>query len=447
MKALMSPKFGDRKVGTWLSMAENGKIALPSFQRSYVWRSRESIEDYLLAVIQNRPTGVFLLLKIKGKPQFVSRTLRGIDADAANAGELLLDGQQRLTSLWHVLNGETGNVTYYVKVKDLKARNMRICAVESETNTSPNGKALADPATAYARNLVPLQILQDKKDEKGIGQIWHWCKRAITDSDDDKYLLEKALIPLGEELLWNRKLHYCKLGAETDERTAIDIFVQSNKSSVRVNEFDIAVALALDNGELQLRDGIEAFHQASQFTKYYVNVPHQDSEAAIAPLGEWVLFAACVGIKRIAPKRGRYREVVRDVFGNGCDDPEASLARLLNDVEWAMKTIGEHGAPTRQLLPTLPPMHVLAGLRETFATLKKANHRNIGRKLIEAYLCRSFFSDRYEAQGNDRLFADFEPLRNCVLTIRSSGALQQGHLPPILMRILTRSLTPTLLAI
>ena len=198
-----------------------------------------------------------------------------------------------------------------------------------------------------------------------------------------------------------------------------------------MNEFDIAVALALDKGELELRDRIEAFHQTSQLTKFYVNTPHQDSEAAIAPLGEWVLFAACVGVKGIAPKRGQYRNVVRDVFGAGSGDPDAALARLLGDVEWAMETLGEHGAPTRQLLPALPPMHVLAGLRETYATLKKSVHRNVGRKLIEAYLCRSFFSDRYEAQGNDRLFADFQRLKQCILNIRSTGALKQDDLPLI----------------
>ncbi len=45
MEEMMSPKFGDRKIGTWLRMAEAGEIVLPSFQRSYVWRKRESIEE------------------------------------------------------------------------------------------------------------------------------------------------------------------------------------------------------------------------------------------------------------------------------------------------------------------------------------------------------------------------------------------------------------------
>ena len=108
-------EYKSRTVGAWLGMAERGELALPSFQRSYVWKSRQFIEDYVEAVFRNRPTGVFLILKTNGSPQLESRSLRGIDIDVASADELLLDGQQRLTSLWQVLNGRTGNVTYYAE--------------------------------------------------------------------------------------------------------------------------------------------------------------------------------------------------------------------------------------------------------------------------------------------------------------------------------------------
>ena len=314
MKKLMSPEFGDRDVGTWLWMAEAGEIALPSFQRSYVWRNRESIEDYLLAVIQKRPTGVFLVLKTNGDPQFVSRSLRGIDADADKAGELLLDGQQRLTSLWRVLNGKTGNARYYLRVKDLKGRNLDVCDVVSHLDSSREGKELADPKKAYAKNLVPMAILRNKEGADGIGQVWKWCSHAV-DDNDQMYLLEKAIVPVGEELLNERELHFCELEADTDKRTAIDIFVQSNQSSVKVNEFDIAVALALDKGELELRERVESFHEGSAVAKYYLKAGQQDTEAAIPELGEWALFVACLREKDVAPKRGRFEAVVKDVFG------------------------------------------------------------------------------------------------------------------------------------
>ena len=430
MEKLMSPEFGDRKVATWLRMAEAGEVALPSFQRSYVWRKRESIEDYLLAVIQNRPTGVFLVLKTGDEPPFESRSLRGIKADAEKAKELLLDGQQRLTSLWRVLNGDTPSVTYYLKVQNLKALDVSACDVVSFTDSSRDGKELADPKTAYARNLVPMSILQNKKGDDGIGQVWRWCSGAV-ENNDQMYLLEKALLPVGEDLLKRRKLHFCRLGADTDKARAIDIFVQSNRSSVRVNEFDIAVALALEEGELELRDRLESFHEGSGVAKYYLKAGQQDTEAAIPELGEWVLFAACLREKGIAPKRGRFEEVVRDVFANGSDDPQGALDRALHDAEGAMKRLAEYGASIRQLLPALPTLHVLAGLERDLSALSKATHISIGKQLIEEYLWRSFFSDRYGARGNDRLFEDYRLLRKCVQQIQKAGSLEHCDLPPV----------------
>ena len=63
--------------------------------------------------------------------------------------------------------------------------------------------------------------------------------------------------------------------------------------------------------------------------------------------------------------------------------------------------------------------------------LTKANEINIGNKLISAYLCRSFFSDRYEARANDLLYEDYVGLRQCLDTIKAKGTFDKKQLPPI----------------
>ena len=96
-------RYADRSVLDWLKMADNGSIALPSFQRSYIW-DNQRIANYLSALFEDKPTGIFLVLEThNGKPHFVSRALKGSDADLTEVKELLLDGQQRLTSLWNAL--------------------------------------------------------------------------------------------------------------------------------------------------------------------------------------------------------------------------------------------------------------------------------------------------------------------------------------------------------
>ena len=279
-------------------------------------------------------------------------------------------------------------------------------------------------------NLIPLSILRNRTEKDPMGDIWGWCKKAVG-APDDMVQLRDAVIPVGEELLGGRKLQYCELPAGTGRRAAIDIFVQSNRSSVRVNEFDIAVALALDEGELELRDRVADYHAQSGVTKYYINVPEGDDEAAILPLGEWAFFAACVGERRVPPKRARYEQVVKEVFGQG--KSELKLDELLGDVELALNTLAEHGAPIRRMLPALPALHVLSGLQGTVRVLAKmkANQQNIGNKLISAYLWRAFFTERYEARANDLLYEDYVGLRKCIETIVHSGKLDRSQLPRI----------------
>ena len=353
-----------------------------------------------------------------------------MDVDVGNAEELLLDGQQRLTSLWRVLNGQTDNVSYYVRVNDLSVLDTGIAEIVSVSDRSKDGKAWKEPKKAFTENLIPLSILRNGTEQDSMGDIWGWCKEAVGEPDD-MVQLRDAIIPIGEDLLKGRELHYCELPASTDRRAAIDIFVQSNRSSVRVNEFDIAVALALDEGGLELRERVADFHRQSGVTKYYTSVSEIDEEAAISPLGEWAFFAACVAERRGPPKKARYEEVVREVFGKGNSD--LKLDRLLHDVESGLNTLAEHGAPIRRMLPTLPALHVLSGLQSTLRglTKMKANAQNLANKLVSAYVWRAFFTERYEARANDLLYEDYLGLEKCLEAVRETGKFDRSLLPPI----------------
>ena len=105
--------------------------------------------------------------------------------------------------------------------------------------------------------------------------------------------------------------------------------------------------------------------------------------------------------------------------------------RLLGDVESALSTLAEHGARTRQTLPTLPALHLLSALQRELSELTRARQKGLGNKLISAYLWRSFFTKRYEAKANDRLFEDWQNLRKCVRTIKKRGVLKKSQVPEI----------------
>lgn len=425
-----APRFEKRRVQEWLELAEQGKIALPSFQRSYIWKSSQSIADYLQAVFENRPTGVFLVLKTNGEPQFASRSLKGMDAQSGTVDELLLDGQQRLTSLWAAFEGTT-KVTYYVEVGSLAEHDVSVRDVWFWLDGSAKGKEMSVQKNAYRANLVPVSILRDKPTSPGgPWPIWEWCSEAVDDAHAARDL-ERAISRLKEEVLLQRDLYYCELDADTEKDKAIEIFVQSNKSSVKVNDFDIAVALALDEGGENLRDRISDFNRESEVTRHYFDADEDNEEAVIAPLGEWLLFGACMSIKGIAPKRRRFDEVVKELFRPGRKNADRVLNGLLRNVDAALNIMAVHGVATRDLLPALPPLHVLTALQEDLKGLTAATKQGIANRLISAYLWRSFFTDRYEAKANDRLFEDYKALKKCIGVIRKTGALGPSAEVPI----------------
>lgn len=86
--------------------AERGELQLPDFQREYIW-DVDRIRTLITSVLRGYPVGSFLALDTRNSPvRFRPRPLVGLDVGGVEPGLLLLDGQQRLTSLYHAFKGD-----------------------------------------------------------------------------------------------------------------------------------------------------------------------------------------------------------------------------------------------------------------------------------------------------------------------------------------------------
>lgn len=80
---------------------------MPDFQRSWAWDD-ERIRRLLVSILQSYPIGAIMLLQL-GNPnvKFMPRLVEGVDPDGSDTvhiDHLILDGQQRLTSLYQALS-------------------------------------------------------------------------------------------------------------------------------------------------------------------------------------------------------------------------------------------------------------------------------------------------------------------------------------------------------
>jgi hypothetical protein len=90
------------KISTILDHIDSGHMALPEFQRGYVW-NRDQVRGLMLSLYRRHPIGSLLVwvTRSDGAPT------RGDAELAPGIIKLLLDGQQRMTSLYGIIRGRT----------------------------------------------------------------------------------------------------------------------------------------------------------------------------------------------------------------------------------------------------------------------------------------------------------------------------------------------------
>jgi hypothetical protein len=89
------------KIQTILDQIDLGSIALPEFQRGYVW-NRDQVRSLMDSLYRKHPVGSLLVWVTKT----MTTAARGDGTLASGSVKLLLDGQQRITSLYGIMRGK-----------------------------------------------------------------------------------------------------------------------------------------------------------------------------------------------------------------------------------------------------------------------------------------------------------------------------------------------------
>lgn len=88
-----------------LVQAKEARLQLPDFQRDYVWAD-EDVRSLIASVAKGYPVGALLTLQTGGEVSFKPRVIEGVVHEVREPDVLLLDGQQRITSLYQATMSE-----------------------------------------------------------------------------------------------------------------------------------------------------------------------------------------------------------------------------------------------------------------------------------------------------------------------------------------------------
>ena len=109
----------DVQIKELMSGIELGKIQLPDFQRGWVWED-ERIKALIASITNNFPVGAAMFLEYGNENvRFKYRVIEGSPSKDQTPTELILDGQQRLTSIYSALFNQNPVKTRTDKGKDI----------------------------------------------------------------------------------------------------------------------------------------------------------------------------------------------------------------------------------------------------------------------------------------------------------------------------------------
>jgi len=100
------------KISKLLDAVKELEIVVPEFQREYVW-SLEQAKELMVSLFQEYPTGSVLVWETNSPPEIKNNAVR---RERMGWIKVLLDGQQRLTTLYLLLKGE---IPPYYKESDI----------------------------------------------------------------------------------------------------------------------------------------------------------------------------------------------------------------------------------------------------------------------------------------------------------------------------------------
>lgn len=130
MAMIIAPSSLDTELRRLLDEVNTGKIQLPEFQRSWTWDDNR-IRGILASLSQGYPMGAIMRLQYGNESiRFKYRTIEGVKVSGVIPDFLVLDGQQRLTSMFRATYSSDPVLTKTDKGKEIQRYyylDMKIC--------------------------------------------------------------------------------------------------------------------------------------------------------------------------------------------------------------------------------------------------------------------------------------------------------------------------------
>ena len=418
----------DRPISVWFQKLTNGEIKLPRFQRPQAW-DKNRITSLLDTVTQNLPLGVTLLLDVD-EEQFVSRYLATAPETGGRVTEHLLDGQQRLTSLWRVLHNNYDWEKYFLYLSKYDGYNSPenknevyvFCRTRWINSKGWKMPLWAEnPKDTFVRGLIPMELFRpgdiSSEMENWVVAAIAQYKPEISVEGYESKLMEwmesknKLISDIRDvrEIITHFNLPYLALPSSTSKETALQVFTNSKPLS----QYDIIRAEIEGVKGVSLDDFQKGLNTKYPGISHYWELP-------------FLILATSALIQEKLPNQRGMWDMKKDTMVNNWDTMSLGLSKMALFLE-------QQGVYDQNRLPTNAVLSVIAALYTYIPEALDA--RGNADILLKKYLWSSFFTDRYENSAASNAFIDFTTLKNLILgTKKENGSSYTEQDVPVLNR-------------
>ena len=321
-----------------LDECHRGIIQLPDFQRSWVW-DEDRIKSLIASISRAFPVGALMSLDTGGPVSFKPRPIEGAPPEAKSTAprSLLLDGQQRMTSLYQVtLRGKVVETVtpkkkkvrrwFYIDIakaldETVNREDAVIGVPEDKVERTDFGREvvrdLSTPEKEYAALMYPVcQVFDWDKWQDGFDQ--HWAGDQHRKVRDDFRTFKK-------EVLENFKYYrvpVIALDQSTSKEAVCVVFEKVNTGGKPLDAFELVTAMYAASGHELRKDWFGDEASKGRQARLSDTLRFADSDAGILASVSNTDFLQAVSLfytrdrRRDAEKAGKQGKELPAVTGN-----------------------------------------------------------------------------------------------------------------------------------
>lgn len=250
-----------------LDQVEEHDLQLPDFQRGWVWEDNR-IRALLASLTLGYPVGAIMLLESGGDFHFKCKNVEGSGSEYKEPKDMILDGQQRLTSTFlsmrcknpvNTRNDQNKSIKRYYYLDIEKALNTTTDRVEAIISVDEKKQIrenigrdivldLSTEELEFKNKMIPFNIMT-KSDE-----LDDWRSKYYKFYDYDKDIIEnyEKLKQLCLDNITKYRIPIIKVLKEAPKEAVCQVFENVNQGGVPLNVFELLTAtFAADDFDLK----------------------------------------------------------------------------------------------------------------------------------------------------------------------------------------------------